>query len=85
MTEDLVPPDVNEILRSALHDLRHADGVLSKAASRLQSNRRLDVPSRGPQAQALTVVPEAIDNARAAIRRARDALTAALGTDDPPS
>ena len=78
-------PSVEEILDSTLHELIHARNVLSKAASRLQLDRRpISSPLTGAQSRAETITSRAIDDAKAAIDRAESALNDALRIDDPP-
>ncbi len=85
MTDNAHPPSVEEILDSTLHELNHARNVLSKAASRLQLDRRpMGSPLTGAQSEAQTVASRAIDDAKAAIDRAKSALNDALRTDHPP-
>jgi hypothetical protein len=80
-----IRPAWGEILDSTLHELDHARNVLSKAASRLQSDRRLiGSPLTGAQSRKQTIASRAIEDAKAAIDRAKSALNDALGTDDPP-
>jgi hypothetical protein len=84
MTNDALP-SVEEILDSALHELDQVRNVLSKADSRLPLARRLiGSPPTGAQSRALAVASGAIDDARAAVDRAKSALNDALRTDGPP-
>ena len=85
MTDDADLPGVEELLASTLHDLNHAHGVLSKAASRLQlAGQPIRSALTPAQRRARTAASGAIDDAKAAIDRAKNALYDALRTDDPP-
>ena len=85
MPDDADLPDVNQILDSAVHELNQARNMLSKTASRLHVGwRPVGLPLTGAQSQARTATLSAIDDAKAAIDRAKGALRDAPRTDDPP-
>jgi hypothetical protein len=84
MTNGTDLPRMDEILDYTLKELDHAGKVLWKAATRLQPDYRIGSPLTGAQVQARTVALGAIDDAKAAIDRAKAALYDALRTDDPP-